>query len=573
MNQSEQKEKSERIPWDEYWMKIVSDVARRSTCLRRQIGALVVKNDIIISTGYNGAPRGFPHCLDVGCRRDQLNIASGERHEECLPPDVEVITDAGYKSIVQVSTNDRVLTHEGRFMGVVRKISRDYRGELCVLRPKGLLPIRLTPEHPVLAIKTVKCEKDERTLCKETCKSVNKNYCYHPYEDYKAQWIPACEVKKGDLLVLPFDTSIEDMAELDLAPYIRQPPSIYYEVMNTIHEGASYDSIEKLYGISRTSAWNWMHGSTPRAYVLAKDGRLHRGSSEGIDLPVKVKLDRNSLHLFGLYLAEGCSSGNQVTFTFNKAEEDLADEVIDSMRDIFGLAVYKSEKRSEGVSLVFSSKTLAEIFASIFGEGALDKRIPIELMRLQPGKQRYILEGWVEGDGYVDKARDRVTASTISRILALQMLQISLRLGRIPILDYSTPKYRNRKSTNYRLVWHKRSKARYIKDNKLFSPVFETGREFYSGKVYNLEVEGDESYTSPSFVVHNCIGVHAEQNALLQAGRDAEGATLYVNAYPCKICAKLIINARIKRVVMSGEYIDKEGLEYLNKAAIKLTFI
>lgn len=76
--------KAQRIPWDEYWLKIVNDVATRSTCLRRQIGALVVKNNVIVSTGYNGASRGFPHCLDVGCRRDKLNIASGERHEECV---------------------------------------------------------------------------------------------------------------------------------------------------------------------------------------------------------------------------------------------------------------------------------------------------------------------------------------------------------------------------------------------------------------------------------------------------------------------------------------------------------
>ena len=84
MNLSKEKEEPERIPWDEYWMKIVNDVAERSTCLRRQIGALVVKNNVILSTGYNGAPRGFPHCLEAGCRRDKLNIASGERHEECV---------------------------------------------------------------------------------------------------------------------------------------------------------------------------------------------------------------------------------------------------------------------------------------------------------------------------------------------------------------------------------------------------------------------------------------------------------------------------------------------------------
>jgi len=84
MNSCKEYEKREQIPWDEYWMQIVTDVAKRSTCLRRQLGALLVKNNVIISTGYNGAPRGFPHCLDTRCRRDELNIASGERHEECV---------------------------------------------------------------------------------------------------------------------------------------------------------------------------------------------------------------------------------------------------------------------------------------------------------------------------------------------------------------------------------------------------------------------------------------------------------------------------------------------------------
>ena len=84
MNQNEDKNTLIRIPWDSYWMNIVNDVAMRSTCLRRQIGALVVKHNVIISTGYNGAPKGFPHCLDAGCRRNQLNSASGERHEECV---------------------------------------------------------------------------------------------------------------------------------------------------------------------------------------------------------------------------------------------------------------------------------------------------------------------------------------------------------------------------------------------------------------------------------------------------------------------------------------------------------
>jgi len=67
-----------------------------------------------------------------------------------------------------------------------------------------------------------------------------------------------------------------------------------------------------------------------------------------------------------------------------------------------------------------------------------------------------------------------------------------------------------------------------------------------------------------------CIAVHAEQNALVQAGRSAEGGTLYVNGYPCRICARLIVNAGIKRVVISGEYSDLEGIEILRDANIEV---
>ncbi len=65
-----------------------------------------------------------------------------------------------------------------------------------------------------------------------------------------------------------------------------------------------------------------------------------------------------------------------------------------------------------------------------------------------------------------------------------------------------------------------------------------------------------------------CPAVHAEQNALIQAGKSSLGSTLYINAYPCKICARLIVNAGIRRVVTSGEYVDKEGLKILKDAGI-----
>lgn len=72
-----------RPSWDEYFMEIAELVARRSTCLRRYVGAIIVKNRRILTTGYNGAPSKLAHCNQVGCLRDQLQIPSGERNELC----------------------------------------------------------------------------------------------------------------------------------------------------------------------------------------------------------------------------------------------------------------------------------------------------------------------------------------------------------------------------------------------------------------------------------------------------------------------------------------------------------
>jgi len=74
---------SDRPSWENYFMGITALVAKRSTCLRRSVGAVIVKDKRILTTGYNGAPSGIRHCLEVGCLREQLQVASGERHELC----------------------------------------------------------------------------------------------------------------------------------------------------------------------------------------------------------------------------------------------------------------------------------------------------------------------------------------------------------------------------------------------------------------------------------------------------------------------------------------------------------
>lgn len=96
-----------RPSWDAYFMSIAGLVAGRSTCLRRQVGAILVKDRRILATGYNGAPAGLPHCSQTGCVRERLSVPPGERHELCRGIHAEqnaIIQSANYGTGIAGST-------------------------------------------------------------------------------------------------------------------------------------------------------------------------------------------------------------------------------------------------------------------------------------------------------------------------------------------------------------------------------------------------------------------------------------------------------------------------------------
>lgn len=90
-----------RPDWDHYFMEIAGVVRKRSTCLRRTVGALIVKDRRILATGYNGVPAGIEHCGTRGCLREQLQIPSGERHELCrgIHAEQNAIIQAAYLGV------------------------------------------------------------------------------------------------------------------------------------------------------------------------------------------------------------------------------------------------------------------------------------------------------------------------------------------------------------------------------------------------------------------------------------------------------------------------------------------
>lgn len=149
-----------RPDWDEYFLEIAQVVAKRSTCVRRQIGAVIVKDRRILTTGYNGAPSGLAHCLEVGCLRDELGIPSGTRHEMCraLHSEMNAIIQAAqhgvstkgatlYSTQQPCSVCARMLINAG----IVRIVyTGDYPDEfaMSLLQEAGIEMVRFTkPEE------------------------------------------------------------------------------------------------------------------------------------------------------------------------------------------------------------------------------------------------------------------------------------------------------------------------------------------------------------------------------------------------------------------------------------------
>jgi dCMP deaminase len=100
--------KLKRPSWDEYFIDIADLISTRSTCLRRKVGAIIVKERRVLATGYNGTPSHIKHCDEVGCLREKLKIPSGERHELCrgLHAEQNVLLQA---ALYGISVKDSVL--------------------------------------------------------------------------------------------------------------------------------------------------------------------------------------------------------------------------------------------------------------------------------------------------------------------------------------------------------------------------------------------------------------------------------------------------------------------------------
>lgn len=288
----------------------------------------------------------------------------------------------------------------------------------------------------------------------------------HPYLCMKKgkeelEWVNAENIEKGDFLVYPILQEEEDVGYIFLKDFVDIPKSF-------------------------RSKW-----------------KVHKME--------KIPINEDFLRLCGYYISEGSLHRRGVQFTFNFDEDELVDDLFRIVKSIFNIKpkIYP-RKENNTKTVIVGSVILRDLFKKLFGGGADKKKLPEWMLKLPENKLKAFLNAYWDRDG--NRRHDFDSCITVSKELVFQIRDILLRLGKIPSITYTKGGFskicgrRVKIRDKYQLVVrHVKTKSRgFIKNGFLFLPVVEVKRHPYSGKVYNLEVEEDNTYVTMGHTVHNC---------------------------------------------------------------------
>jgi len=456
----------------------------------------------------------IPEILLYGHPREFFDeFGSNEWLGRCIPAYQTIIKDFTPVRADSIVVGDRVLTHTGRLQNVNKVYKRHYNGCLYNIDVSHLRNrvISLTYDHPVLTADGFK---------------------------------PVQFVNKGDFVAVPRVLNINDMSELYINDYLTLPVRnmsgfIYRNgsgynrdfkkhaidfAVNHRANGETLSSISKSLGISRSVIRSWCsrYESENNKSITGLSYSLF-DRNDGV--PIRVSIDNDFLWLAGIYVAEGSSTDyGQIAFSFGSHERDLIDRTKNILLNKFGM-VFAERKVGSAVQLIKRSSVLSNFFINLFGKGAKNKRLPEFVFYLPAEKQKSVLSGVFDGDGSfsVDKRSKngygRHFVSTVSEVLAYQLLMLFNGLGIVVSLSYETNKLRTIRGRYipetyiYRVSKGGRldqlfSNSHYFKSTVspeyVYLAVNGVSKTDYDGDVYNFDIDVDHTYCLP-IVVHNCM--------------------------------------------------------------------
>ncbi|TMI22454.1 hypothetical protein E6H31_02085 [Candidatus Bathyarchaeota archaeon] len=404
----------------------------------------------------------------------------------CLPAGEEIFGNPAPIAIEKLSSHDKVLTHGNVFENVIAPTSRWYDGPLIKITPWFQLPMRMTPEHNVLRVIRKRHSLHTR--------GTNRHWWTYS----QPEWVAAKNLNTGDLVLFPRIKEEHDLQCLDLS---------------------EQGSLSNQYGVVGK---HW--------------SRLKIASLE---------LTPQTLEVLGLFLAEGYTGRQgQVMFALNTKETELTSIVTNWLITI-GLRPSVIDSGSHRRVIRACSKQLAETLRALCGQGAVEKRIPHQLVYLPNNQLAHVVRGMWRGDGDVPESGARTARySTVSRGLAKQLFAVLVKLGYMATIkiskragitskqglaithkrDLYTVSVSGKQLTRFildilrvksnKFVGNREFNRGYLDSDYYYMPIRTVEHEPYQGTVHNLEVNGHSSYVG-SFVVHNSAGVNLPARAVV----------------------------------------------------------
>ena len=392
----------------------------------------------------------------------------------CLPPNQLINTADGLKPIKDVNVGDLVLTHKGRYRRVLRVVTRQFDGELLRMSTKGGLneffATTTTPEHPYLTRQLIHRHDNNKDV--------------REFLDF--EWVEAKKI------------NIRKNTNQRYTPYLTLP---------RINETSNTQCVE------------------------------HHLNYHGKSLSIKFDSNTDLMKIIGYYLAEGSicgksksngvSSGIEFSLGKNLKEHMYVSELVNSLKDLGWHP--RTRLTKYGCRVRVHSVKMASFLEKNFGRGSSNKYVPLWVKLLPPKMLSSLLEAYINGDGNRTTrriqcenrngkiySRTDVKFVSTSLQLAVAMRDIALKIGynsHVGIGEPKTNKIRNQKfeSCQYYIVSISPQNRSSFKSDNTYQYLLpkKISRIHYSGLVYNLEIEEDESYCTILHAIHNCLVVAA----------------------------------------------------------------
>ncbi len=448
------------------------------------------------------------HTTSAGNTRYAADVG----HDDCLLPDTMIKTIDGYKKIKDIKLGDMVLTHLGNYKKVTNICVKDFDGDIYKVKFKGQVELDITYNHPIY----IASENYSR--------SNQKPLNYNKYE--KRNWVLPGDIKKKHRCV-----NIED-------------------------------SIPE----SNNECVNWFE-------LFSKSINL----SEKNIKTKQIKFDENFAKFLGLFLADGnCYKPNKTSYrisiTFNKNDTELISEIKEILNN-WNIKWHDRYQNKNGYIISFNNRTFYELLIFCYDKESKEKVLPFYYKKLGENI-KYILEYWLKGDGWLCKRsgrkEHRIGCST-SLQLALSMRDMALSLGKHSLVNENKRKRYGKVNKNqyWVTIYEDRPKSSSLKkiSNFEYSSVLEKHQKYkYTGVVYNLEVEDDNSYIANGIVVHNCVMTIVNTTSIFNKPDTREICEDWMSNHVDKEIA-YYINDCLKNV----DYI--EGVDYSEFLKVKKKYI